>query len=147
MNPYFRSKEAIAGGWRHDGWGAALIVECGRAFDFLTWYRPLRAPEATAVKPDLPALLRRAHWVLQRPGTLGRAHLRKMEIELIGGVFVDEAKFDQLFPKRPSGLSEATSDISIANRFSMPTEGVPAANYQPTRKVTTVKQLGDILRG
>jgi hypothetical protein len=30
INPYFRSKEAIVGGWRQDGWGAAVIVECGR---------------------------------------------------------------------------------------------------------------------
>ena len=56
INPYFQSKEAVTGGWRQDGWGAALIVECGRAFDFLDWYRPLRAPEATAAKPDLAAL-------------------------------------------------------------------------------------------
>jgi hypothetical protein len=146
INPYFRSKEAIIGGWRQDGWGAAIIVECGRAFDFLAWYRPLRAPEATANKPDFAALRTRPDWTLQRPGTISRLHVQRMEIEPLGALPIDAAKFDRLFPTRPSGRSDAIGDISIANRLHLPMEGVPAVNYQPGRKIQTVRWLVDILR-
>ena len=68
---------------------------------------PLRAPEAAVFKPDLAALLVRNDWTLQRPGTLSRSHFKKMEIEVLGSLSVDAAKLDQLFPKRPSGVTDA----------------------------------------
>jgi hypothetical protein len=97
INPYFPSKEAITGGWRQDDWGAAVIVECGRAFEFLAWYRPLKAPEATAAKPDLATMRARPNWILERPGTISRLHLRRMEIEQVGALPVDMARLDRLF--------------------------------------------------
>lgn len=145
INPYFQSKEAITGGWRQDGWGAALIVECGRAFNFLAWYRPLVAPEATAAKPDLAALRGRADWVLQRAGTLSGPHLARMEIERLGTLAVDPAKVERLFPNRPKGTSDAIGDISIANRLSLPADGVPPTNLQPTRTILKARRLGDVL--
>jgi hypothetical protein len=144
INPYFPSKEAIVGSWRQDGWGAAVIVECGRAFDFLAWYRLLRAPEATAAKPDLAALSGRPDWTLQRPGTLSRLHLQRMEIEPLGTVPIDVAKLNRLFPTRPSGRSAAIGDISIANHLRLPAEGVPAVNYQPGRKIVMVRWPMDL---
>jgi hypothetical protein len=145
INPYFQSKEAITGGWRQDGWGAALIVERGRAFDFLTWYRPLRAPEATVAKPDLAELVVRADWTLQRPGTLSRSHFKRMEIEVLGSLSIDAAKLNQLFPKRPAGITDAIADISIANRLSLPAGGGgPVVNHQPTRALQTLRRLADI---
>jgi hypothetical protein len=146
INPYFSSKEEIAGGWHQDGWGAAVIVECGRAFDFLAWYRPLRAPAATPAKPDLVALSAHPDWTLQRPGTVTRLHLQRMEIERVGALPIDAAKLDRLFPARPSGRSDAVSDISIANRLHLPVEGISKPNYQPGRKIPTVQWLADILR-
>jgi hypothetical protein len=145
VNPYFPSKEAIIGGWHQDGWGAAVIVECGRAFEFLAWYRPLRAPAATPGKPDLAALSARPNWTLQRPGTVSRLHLRRMEIERVGTLPIDAAKLDRLFPTRPSGRSDAVSDISIANRLHLPVEGVPKPNYQPGLRIPTVQRLADII--
>jgi hypothetical protein len=40
INSYYASKDKIFG-WKHDGWGAMVVVDRGRAFDFLTWYTPL----------------------------------------------------------------------------------------------------------
>jgi len=68
-----------------------------------------------------------------------------MEIEPLGALPIDAAKLDRLFPTRPSGRSDATSDISIANRLNLPAEGIPAVNYQPGRKIPTVRWLRDIL--
>jgi hypothetical protein len=145
INPYFPSKEEIPGGWHPDGWGAAVIVECGRAFGFLAWYRPLRASAATPGKPDLAALSARPNWTLQRPGTISRLNLRRMEIERVGALPIDAAKLDSLFPTRPSGRSDAVGDISIANRLHLPVEGVAKPNYQPGRRIPTVQWLADII--
>jgi hypothetical protein len=46
INPYFASRELDRLGtrepaWKQDGWSAMVIVDRGRAFDFLSWYRPL----------------------------------------------------------------------------------------------------------
>jgi hypothetical protein len=59
INPYYRSKELdnkhwtkegpVA--WRQNGWSAMIIVDRGRAFDFLSWYRPLTLSTAVSDKP------------------------------------------------------------------------------------------------
>ena len=55
VNPYFVSKEldraTTPTGWKQDGWSAFVVVDRGRAFDFLSWYRPLTLTTATAQKP------------------------------------------------------------------------------------------------
>ena len=56
INSYCRSKAEIPGGWTKDGWGALVIVERGRAFDFLTWYRPLTIYSAKTHRPTLEDL-------------------------------------------------------------------------------------------
>src|SRR5205085_3961132 len=56
-NPYFPARRTFNGApWVSDGWGAAVIVDCGRAFDFLAWYRPLTATGVLSDKPVFTAL-------------------------------------------------------------------------------------------
>ena len=56
INPYFSSLEKMSW-WQHDGWGAMVIAERGRAFDFFSWYRPLTIAAARAEPPSIDALL------------------------------------------------------------------------------------------
>ena len=147
INPYFPSKDQIPGDWRQDGWGAMIIAERGRAFDFLTWYRPLTAPAATRDKPSLQALEGLKEWVLERPGTITPLHKKRMELERVGAVPIDPDKLARLFPARPSGVSDAVSNISLANRLlSLPVEGVVKPVFQLHRKIPKVGSLREIMR-
>ena len=119
INPYFATKEQMVPAWRQDGWGAAVIVECGRAFDFFAWYVPLTIAVALPHKPDIEHLRSVPLWALRRPGTCTAAHFKKMELEKIATVPISVEKLDRSFPARPNGMSDALSDISIANRLSV----------------------------
>ena len=143
INPYFKSREAIPG-WGHDGWGAFIVAERGRAFKFFAWYRPL-ITYATASKPDLAALTLRPNWILKRAGTLTRNHLRRMAFEPVGNTPIDAVRFVGLFPDRPSGVSDAVGDLSIANRLHLAVEGAPEINYLPGRVIPTVRSIADIM--
>ncbi len=58
INPYFQENAwSEASGWKGDGWGALLIIDAGRVFDFLAWYRPLTLVAAQPEKPNLERLL------------------------------------------------------------------------------------------
>src|SRR5436309_3035452 len=63
FNPYFASKELNKQytktgptPWPQDGWAAMVMVDCGRAFDFLSWYRRLTIAAARSERPALDSL-------------------------------------------------------------------------------------------
>ena len=124
INPYYASKELnkryTKDGptpWMQDGWAAAVIIDCGRAFDFLSWYRPLTVAEAVVEKPVLDSLRGNVIWRLQQPATCSPTHFARMELEKIGNLPVDPEKVRTVFPGLRPGISAAVSDISIANRL------------------------------
>jgi hypothetical protein len=119
INPYVASLEKMVPEWRQDGWGAAVIVETGRSFGFLAWYRPLTIAMMTTEKPGIEELLSNSGWVLKRAGTCSAAHFRKMRLEKAGTVSIDQEKLDRCFANRPDGMNEAVNDISIANRLDV----------------------------
>jgi hypothetical protein len=135
LNPYYPSKELnkryTRNGplpWTQDGWGAAAIVDCGRAFEFLSWYRPLTLAEARNEKPELDLLRGDLLWRLELPGTCSLSHFKKMELERIGCLPLDPEKIKQRLPELRPGISAAVSNISIANRLSaIPHAGSRAA--------------------
>src|SRR5262249_36114346 len=102
INPYFKSKTLIRqstkGGtrsWTADGWGALVVVERGRAFDYLSWYRAVVAKHSTVARPSLETILSSdVQWRLGRPGTITALHLKRMEIETIGQVAIDAARLN-----------------------------------------------------
>jgi hypothetical protein len=66
INPYLGSKALNTrytkdgpAPWMQNGWAAAVIIDCGRAFDFLSWYRSLTIASARPQKPTLDSLRRR----------------------------------------------------------------------------------------
>jgi len=126
INPYFASKELnrhyTRDGplpWMQDGWGIAVIIDCGRAFDFLAWYRPLTVAEARSEKPTLQSLMGAVLWKLESPGSCSSTHFKKMELEKIGALKIDAQKVKNVFPNLRPGISAAVSDISIANRLNI----------------------------
>ena len=117
VNPYFPSKERMVPAWLQDGWSAAVIVECGHAFDFLAWYRPLTIAAALPEKPGMAQLRSTELWVLKRAGTCTPVQFKRMELEKVGAVPIAVKKLDLSFPKRPPPATAAVNEISIANHL------------------------------
>jgi len=143
INPYFPSKELDKQytkqgpvPWAQDGWAVAVIIDCGRAFDFLSWYRPLKIVGTTSEKPALDSLRGDIVWRLDLPGTCSPSHFKKMELEKIGNLPVDPQKVRNVFPGLRPGISAAVGDISIANRLNT----VPLGSW-------TIAKPGEPLRG
>lgn len=156
INPYFASKELSRQytkdgplPWMQDGWAAALIIDCGRAFDFLAWYRPLTAAEARREKPSLESLLGAVLWKLELPGTCSPGHFKKMELQKIGALKIDAQKVKNVFPDLRPGISAAVSDISIANRLNVfsqiPALRIPKAAESAKGRSPTMMDIEQIL--
>ena len=137
INPYFASKERDRGWKGQDGWSAAVIVDRGRAFEFLAWYRPLTL-EAMTDKPTLSTLRGELLWKFARAGTCSASQFQKMELEKIGVLRVDRNKLTQTFGEIPPGTSAAIHDISIANSFN---RTLPVK----TKQKQTISQIAEIL--
>lgn len=140
--------------WTQDGWSAMVLVDRGRAFDFLTWYRPLTITRATVHKPA-PDELRDAGmlWRLASPGTCSSVHFKRMEFEKVGALPVDSEKLRRAFPDMRPGIRAAISDISICNHVSvapytpevlMPRPGEPL-NFSRRRPYPTILGIEQIL--
>ena len=143
INPYFASKELDKQytklgpvPWKQDGWAVAVIIDCGRAFEFLSWYRPLKIVGTTSEKPALDSLRGDIVWRLDLPGTCLPTHFKKMELEKIGNLPIDPEKVKNVFPGLRPGISAAVGDISIANRLST----VPLGSW-------TIAKPGEPLKG
>jgi hypothetical protein len=127
INSYYASKDKIPG-WKHDGWGAMVLVDRGRAFDFLVWYTPLTISAPMPEKPTFATLRFIPSWVFKRPGTCSPVHFKRLELEKIGSLTIDREKLARAFPTMKPGTSAAIDDISIANALGIP----PAAASVPT---------------
>jgi hypothetical protein len=123
-NPYFVDQDKDRMGtasqpWQVDSWGAMVIVDSGRAFDFLAWYRPLTLAMAMSAKPGMDVVQGDLVWKLGRPGTCSASHFKRMGIEKIGSISIDQIKLWACFGELDPGISAAVSDISIANQISV----------------------------
>ena len=154
INSYYASKDKIPG-WSQDGWGAAIMVERGRVFDFLVWYRPLVISYARTEKPSLTQLRLEPLWVFKGPGTCSKVHFKRLELEKVGDVEIDTDKLARSFPDRGSGRWAAVNDLSITNALSvgpkvpavlMPAPGQPL-NFSRGRPFRTIASLDEILSG
>jgi len=124
INPRFASREQDrltpdAPSWTQDGWAAMVILDRGRAFDFLAWYRPLVIAVAKNEKPSFEQLHGEQLWRVARPCTCSPLHLRRMRFEKVGALPIDDAKLQREFPEMTSGASAALDDYSIANSVSV----------------------------
>ncbi|WP_348264111.1 hypothetical protein P8935_06145 [Telmatobacter sp. DSM 110680] len=157
-NPYFvdQNKDRMGTAtpsWQPDSWSAMVIVDSGRAFDFLAWYRPLTLIHAVAEKPTLYPLQEERLWCLARPGTSTSSHFKRMGIEKIGAVAIDREKLTKCLGEMRPGISAAVSDISLANQLSVGPYSSKArlgepgnlASIKPGRPFPTILGLRQIL--
>jgi hypothetical protein len=149
INPYYASKEKnirySKGGrtsWTQNGWGAMVIVDCGRAFDFLAWYRALTVSETRDEMPSLDSLRGAFLWYLGLPGTCSANHFRRMELKKVGTFPIDREKFERVFPGLRPGISAAAQDISIANSMKSVPPGTAIENPGGTQKRRSPTLLG-----
>jgi hypothetical protein len=121
-------------------------VDSGRAFDFLSWYRPLTISIATGIKPDLAALRGALLWKLDHPGTCSAVHLKRLEFEKLGRFALDRERVRVAFPDMRPGTYAAINDISIGNQLHV----APALSERPMPKSgnfmhQTIRGIGEIL--
>jgi hypothetical protein len=157
INPYFPSKEQNVHyskngrvPWIQNGWGAMVILDCGRAFEFLPWYRAAVLAETRSEKPTAESLRGGMLWVLRSPGTCPASHFRRMELEKIAIFPIDRAKAQAVFPRRfGSGVSAAVQDISIANALKSvaPGTAVPNPGGQEKWRSPTLVDIEQVLSG
>jgi hypothetical protein len=145
INPYVASKEqgrdgAGRIGWKQDGWSAMIIVDVGRAFDFLAWYRPLTILTATTPKPTIASLRLDVLWTMRRPGVCSGLHFKKMELEKVGTLPIDKERLRRSFPDMRPGTSQAINNISLANALSVG-PSIPAVLMKPYHTVLGIEQI------
>jgi hypothetical protein len=122
INPYVapekRHKYRWAA-WHPDGWSACVIIDSGRAFDFLSWYRPLTLCAAVPAKPELASLCGDLLWKLQPTGTCSKVHFKRLGFEKLGTLALDREKVNLAFPGMKAGKYAAINDISIGNHLNV----------------------------
>jgi hypothetical protein len=156
-NPYVvnQDKDRMGGAclpWQIDSWAAMVIIDSGRAFDFLAWYRPVVVARAMIEKPNMATLEEDLTWRLTRAGTSTASHFKRMGIEKNGTLAIDREKLKTCFGELPPGTSDAVGNISIANRMNVepcvPTDRMGKAeglaNLRPAKPLTTISGLRQI---
>ena len=134
VNPY-------SSRWNREqkAWGAAYIVRSGHVFQYLAYYYPLvlasrfelaHKPSTTDLlsigkreseRPPLltrrlePELLSTVKWELKRPGTCSKLHFRRMQLDILDHLPVDEKTLVGNFPRMRDGRYQEVNDISISN--------------------------------
>jgi hypothetical protein len=109
----------IAKSWKQAGWGAVVILERGRVFDYLAWYQPLILAQSSAEKPSAADLWAPRPWLRRNVGTLTARHARQMEFATFGRVTIDRDRLLAAFHEFAKPRSAAVNDISIANSIAV----------------------------
>jgi hypothetical protein len=143
VNSYYPDKSKIPG-WVHNGWGAAVVVDQGRAFDFLAWYRLIAVKISVVERPTFDALTDPGRdWSIRRPGTCSRVHFTRLELDHVGRIAVDPVRLLEAAGSLRPGTYQAIHDISIANELgTFPTSGDPGRAL--SQKLTVIRGLGSI---
>ena len=118
--------------WAQDGYGAFLVVDRGRAFDYLAWYRYLKLANTVPEIPVFSDILNdEQRWVLSLGGTCSATHFKRMRLEKLGTLAVDRAKLLNVFPAMRPSHAQAISDLSICNHLDAGPSLMPHALAPP----------------
>lgn len=121
INSYYTESEFQKLNWNQSNWGAAVIVDCGHVFEYLAYYCPIiqmRCLEDNR-KPTLDMLEGAVGWRLAPAVTCNKIHFRRMKIDILANIKLDEKKLQKQFPTIPNGIYAAVNDISICNELNI----------------------------
>ena len=150
INPYAVGKEwAWVKAWKRDGWGAFVVAERGRLFDYLAWYRPLVAWRALPTEPTLADLAAPRAWGLRQSGTLTARHAANLQLKSVGRIDVDPTRLEYFFPDRGVPFGSVVSDISISNAMTCHAQEPEGAFWDMTAEAIDpgLQALADIEAG
>ena len=121
INPYFTppALRSVADSrpWVQDGWSALVMIDRGRAFDFLVWYRGIILDQPVNDMPAQATVSADWRWQMRRPGTCSTEHFKRMRMQRTGHFKIDTERLMAAFGPLPSGNTHAISNISIANQL------------------------------
>jgi hypothetical protein len=159
INPYAGKKSRDGSPWVADGWRLFVILDRGRAFDYLSWYQPLVCKKPVQQKPRLSDADADLWWELDTPKTCPQRHFDCMEIASIGRLPIDMEKARARFAKRrPSvvhlgwgGRGAAVNEVSIADSMN-PSSHDWERWYEPNGLLpeegpTIMRNLGELVAG
>jgi len=159
INPYFTTKDFERFHWSPNGWRQFVILDRGRAFDYLAWYQPLVCKRPVQQKPQLADTRADLWWELDTPKTCSPRIFERMGIVSIGSLPIDTEKARVRFAKsRPGivflgwgGRGAAVNDVSIADTMN-PSSHDWDRWYEPRGLVpkegpTIMRSLEEILAG
>src|SRR5262245_11271909 len=104
INPIGGKKDFDGSAWIPDGWRQFVILNRGRAFDYLAWYQPLVCKKPVREKPRLADAGADLWWELDSPHTCPRRHYDDLALEVVGTLPIDMDKARERFRKRRPGI-------------------------------------------
>jgi len=157
INPYLGKKHFEEAPWIPDGWRQFVILDRGRAFDYLAWYQPLVCKKPVQQKPRLSDVGADLWWELDTPKTCPQRHFDSMQVAAIGNLPIDMDKARARFARRQPGIvflgwggrSAAINEVTIADSMH-PSSHDWTRWYEPRGLVpdegsTMMRSLGEIL--
>jgi hypothetical protein len=142
--------------WIPDGFRQFIILDRGRAFDYLAWYQPIVTIATVTRAPSLKDARSDLWWQIETPKTCSPKHFKTMEIQAIGAVPIDFDKARARFPRGKrgtcflgwGGTGAAINDVSISDTMwpsSHDWADLIARGTLPAEGPTVMKSLSDIL--
>jgi hypothetical protein len=143
--------------WIPDGWRQFIILNRGRAFDYLAWYQPLVCKKPVREKPRLAEAGADLWWQLDTPHTCPRRHFDDLGIDAIGTLPIDMEKARARFRKmQPAivylgwdGRSAAVNGITISETMFPSSHDwerwYGPQGLLPTEGSTIMRSLGELL--
>ena len=159
INPYRGKKNSDSSPWMPHGWRQFVVLNRGRAFDYLAWYHPLVAKKPVREKPHLSVASTDLWWQLDTPKTCPLRHFERMEIETIGTLPIDMDKARARFathrrgyvPLGADGRSWAVNEVTIADSMHPSSHDwdrwYGPRGLVPEEGPTMMRSLGEISAG
>ena len=156
INPHRGRKHFDGSPWISDGFRQFIILERGRAFDYLAWYQPIVTIATVTTKPSLQDARSDLWWRLETPKTCTPRHFKMTEIQPVGAVPIDFDKARARFPRSRRGIcflgwdgtAAAINDVSISDTMCSSTHDwadLLARGTLPTVGPAVMKSLREIL--
>jgi hypothetical protein len=159
INPYFTKKDFERLPWSPDGWRQFVILDRGRAFDYLAWYQPLVCKKPVRQKPQLAEAGADLWWELDTPKTCPPRIFERMGIVPIGTLPIDMEKARARFATRRPGIvflgcggqGAAVNDVSVADSMNPSSHDwdrwYEPRGLLPKEGPTIMRSLEEILAG